>query len=809
MTQKAQAFRVRGLVQGVGFRPTVYRIAAALNVAGTVFNDSDGVLVHLEGDEASVDAFPQTLLDEKPPLARIDEIVPQPADWVGYDSFSIDVTPQGGAVTTAITADASICSACLTDIFTPENPRYRYAFTNCTHCGPRFTITKRLPYDRPQTAMAGFPLCERCKKEYDDPLDRRFHAQPVACPVCGPTLTLTDAHANPIEGDPLREAAKAIRAGKILALKGLGGFHLVCDATNEKAVSDLRARKHRDEKPLAVMVAGRGTMESFAHVTDALFETINSPAHPILLLEKKAGAAEWPGIADGLNEIGVMTPYTPLHALLFHALVGEPDGLNWMDEAQEAVLVMTSANFGGEPLVTTNEDAYRQLHTIADVFLVHNRDIVVRCDDSVLRPMDAEGNEPSLFIRRARGWAPEAVRLEADNAPQDLPTVEAFGPYLKNTGALLRGKDAFLTPHIGSLKNQKTTDALAASLTHMRSIFEVTPEVFACDAHPDFPSTHLAAQKAQDETKPLYRIGHHAAHIGAVMAEMATDAPTFGLALDGVGLGGDGGTWGGEALYVMPTGYVRVGHIEPLALPGGDKAAREAWRMGASLCVLAENPQEIVKRFGSQPFAEQMEALIKNPRLTQTSTSLGRWYDGASALLGLTLVQHDEATAAMRLEAAAARGRTKMAEPFADWSEIGLEVDEDGTLRLRELAKKLIDATTGDFDVDVVAATFENTLVRLLGDWMVNRLEALKAAGLPVSGPVAGGGCLVNRALFHGLNRAAKKAGLTLSVPLKAPPGDGGLSLGQAWLAALAHRAGSAEHRYYGTLNDYCLTLER
>lgn len=794
----ARGFRVRGLVQGVGFRPTVYRIAITLNVKGTVFNDAEGVLVHLEGDPESVLAFPEALIREKPPLARIDSIEEEPAEMKHYEKFFIDATPSGGKVTTGITADASICQACLEDMCRPADRRWRYAFTNCTHCGPRFTITRHLPYDRPQTSMAKFPMCPSCREEYEDPLDRRFHAQPVACPDCGPEMTFTDARGNVLPGDPIRETVAAIRAGLIVAIKGLGGFHLVCNAENANAVAELRRRKQRDEKPLALMVVGEASAKRIVELTARETELLNSPAHPIVLCKRRKGyfTPKLEGIADGLEELGIMFPYTPLHALLFHTFAGEPAGTDWMKSALPVTLVMTSANRSGDPLVTDNDEALATLGHIADRFLLHNRDIVVRCDDSVVRVAGSE----TLFIRRARGWAPEGIRLP-ESVSEEATSVVAYGPYLKNTAALLRGRDAWLTQHIGTLSNPQNVQMLEDIVSHFEELFEVSPKVVACDAHPDFPSTRVAAGAAHSAGLPLYPIYHHAAHIGVVMAEQARTEPTFGLALDGVGLGPEGDIWGGEALLVEADGFRRAGHLQELPLPGGDKAAVEPWRMGAAILASHGAAEQIATRYSAQPGAALISRLISNTTLTARTSSLGRWFDGVSSLLGLCHVQHDEATAAMLLESAAARVRASAPEAHFPSLE-SWRVRPDGVLELAGLARHVIRATQrSNFDTDHVALQFENTLAMALLDWTITLRERLVGAGLISADNrtvALTGGCMVNRTLYNTLVRGLTEAGLEPALPKTAPAGDGGIALGQAWLARLAYECGAKEHAFKG-----------
>lgn len=787
----ARLVRVTGLVQGVGFRPTVYRIAAALNLAGEVFNDAQGVGVRIEGERAAVEAFAKTLLEEKPPLARIDEIRETKEPVRGLEGFRITASREGGHVTTAITADAATCRACFADMFERSNRRWRYAFTNCTHCGPRFTITRHLPYDRPQTSMAAFPMCPECLKEYEDPLDRRFHAQPNACPVCGPQLEFLDAEGRRVEGDPVRLACDAIRRGKTVAVKGLGGFHLVCDARNAAAVARLRKRKRRDEKPLAVMCANIPSAEAWVELTPAEKALLLSPAHPIVLARKKPDAdAALPGISDGLAETGVMLPYAPLHALLFHTLAGEPEGTDWLEHQKlPDLLVMTSANPGGESLVIKNDEALRRLAPMADAYLMHNREILVRCDDSVVRVM----NEKPVWVRRSRGLTPEAVKLTA--VPGAPSSILALGPYLKNTACLTRGAEAFLTQHVGDLENAVVCEALEEAANHLEGILDAKPESYACDLHPDFFSTALAQKRAEAEGKPVVTVPHHAAHIGAVMAEAGRTGRTLGLALDGVGLGPDGGVWGGELLAVGPASVERLGHLRTLPIPGGDRAAREPWRMGAAVLCELGREDLIEPFFGEMPGAKMIAALAKSP-MTMRSSALGRWYDAAAALLGVVLVQHDEATAAMRLESLG-NGRGEVLES-------GWTVTPDGVLDPLPLYRAMIEArAAADADPTLSpeareaqrawwAGTLERTLARAVSQW------ALAAAKRdPDGGFMAlSGGCFLNRTLEREVREGFEAAGAEARLSHAVPPGDGGLALGQAWLAILALAAGRTDFDY-------------
>ena len=774
----AKFFRINGLVQGVGFRPTVYRIARELGLNGEVFNDAEGVGVVLEGEDNQVLAFPEAMRQGKPPLARIDYIHMSDTPVKGYTDFTITES-QEGKVKTAITADAATCKACLEDMFTPGNRRYRYAFTNCTHCGPRFTITKHLPYDRPQTTMAPFKMCPQCQKEYTDPLDRRFHAQPNACPVCGPELCFENARGESIQGDPIDLAIDAIRAGKIVAVKGLGGFHLVCDARNKEAVATLRQRKGRDEKALAVMMANSKSAALYAEISEAARKTLESVARPIVLLPKKVGI-DLPGIADGLSDIGIMLPYTPVHWLLFHSLADKPDGAQWTESlCLNEMLVMTSANRSGDPLVIGNDEAREKLAGIADFFLLHNRDILTRCDDSVVRMM----GETPVFIRRSRGYAPEAIKLD-----QAIDPTFAAGAYLKNTAALTRDEDVFLTQHIGDLENTQTDEAYRVAIAHLGHLYEIKPTVVAADAHPDFFSSRYAAKLARETHAKSFYIYHHAAHIGVAMAELSRQEPTLGLALDGVGLGPDQAIWGGELLMVKATGFERWGTHLPLPLPGGDIAAHEPRRMGASVLTLLNKESCIEKFFPALPNATHFASLVTNRKLSPVSSSVGRLFDATAALLGLCDIQHDEARAAMQLESAAYKTRPHVHHD-------GFEI-KGGQLSLLPFLDKIVCAhgTLTSQSVSQWAADFHATLAF---GFVQLTLRACQQTGY--KGPIVlTGGCMANRILTACLVNELQAQNIQSYYPQKVPAGDGGLALGQVWLAHLAHKAQVDQYIFEG-----------
>jgi hydrogenase maturation protein HypF len=771
-----QALRVRGRVQGVGFRPFVYRLATDLGLDGWVRNDGEGVLIALAGSSVQLAHFGRRLAAEAPVLARIDSIETLPDERLSIASgFSIE-TSAAGPVTTGITPDAATCGDCLAELFEPTDRRWRYPFINCTHCGPRFTITAGLPYDRPMTSMARFALCPACRREYEDPRDRRFHAQPNACPVCGPRLSLADATGAPLATDDIIAAALArIAGGEIVAVKGLGGFHLVCDARNGEAVARLRARKHRDEKPFAVMVANGASARSFARVDAGAAALLEAVERPIVLLPKTDECdAALPGVAPGLAEIGLMLPATPIQVLLFHEAAGRPRGTGWLNEAQPLALVMTSANPGGEPLVIGNDEAVERLGQIADAFVLHDRDILVRCDDSVVRPArtrqsaasghgsPAAGHGSPGFIRRARGYTPAPIDLARSG-----PAVLATGAYLKNTACLTRGSQAFLSPHIGDLDNAASRAALEEAVVHLQRVLAIRPEAIAHDLHPDFFSTQLALRLADELGVPAIGVQHHHAHIAAVAAEHRVETPLLGMALDGVGLGANDQAWGGELLRLDGSQYTRLGHLRELPLPGGDRAAREPWRMAAAVLHQCGWGDEIATRFASQPAAGAVAAMLERDLNCPRTSSAGRWFDAAAGLLGVSQVMNYEGQAAMQLEALAARHRGAVLEG-------GLWKLDGGVLDLLPLLQHLAD----ERDAVAGAALFHSTLAAALTEWV-----ALAARRQRITTVALGGGCLLNRVLTTQLTALLRARGLAVLTAMQAPPNDGGISLGQAWVA--------------------------
>jgi len=759
----AERIRVTGVVQGVGFRPFVWRLANELGVSGWVRNDAAGVEINAEGSEERLSGLRERLRRDAPPLARVDSVEARAAPALGQHGFTIIDSVTGGAAnTTAIGHDTAMCGACVAEMCDPASRRWRHAFITCTHCGPRYTVTRRLPYDRPQTSLAPFPLCADCAREYADPGDRRFHAETTCCPACGPQLALLGIDGAARSGDPLAETLRLLTAGGIVAIKGLGGFHLVCDARNGLAVTALRERKAREEKPFAVLLANSASAREFAAYGDAERELLEFAERPIVLLKKHADAdVRLAGVAPGLAWLGAMLPATPIQLLLFHEAAGRPVGIDWLAQPQALALVCTSANPGGEPLVTGNAEALLRLAGIADAVLLHDRDIVVRNDDSVLR---ATGGG-SQFIRRARGYTPRAIPLATAG-----PCVLALGGWFKNTVCVTRGAEAFVSQHVGDLDNAAGCAYFEETVAHLLDILEVEPQRVVHDLHPDFHSSRFAAEFAAVRGIPSIAVQHHHAHIAALLAEHRHAGPVLGLALDGVGLGSDGQAWGGELLRVDGAHCQRLGHLAPLALPGGDRAAREPWRMAAAALHALGRNGEIAGRFAAQPGAGMVgEMLARDIRAPRTS-SMGRLFDAAAGLLGVRLVAGFEGQAAMLLEGlAAAHGE---AAPLAD----GWQIDADGQLDMTPLLAALADCGNPGQG----AAMFHATVVAALTGWVDT---TVRVRGDSISTVACGGGCFLNHILSRGLMQSLTRRGFKVLMARQLPPNDGGLSLGQAWIA--------------------------
>jgi hydrogenase maturation protein HypF len=718
--------RLRGAVQGVGLRPFAYGLAVRYGLVGFVRNDAEGVLLEVEG--AGVADFAEALRRELPPLARLDAVESELLFPIGDQSFVI-LSTQGGPARTRIPADAATCEKCLDDLHDPSSRFHLYPFVNCTHCGPRYTLTRRLPYDRAQTSMARFPMCRECAENYADPLDRRFHAEPIACPKCGPALSHQP-----------EEIVAALRQGKIVALKGIGGFHLLCDARNAESVAELRQRKNREAKPFAVMLANEASVSLLAAPSAEELALLRHPAHPIVLAPSLGRLPE--AVAPGMTRLGVMLAYAPVHHLLFHAAGGV------RDEPQDFALVATSANPGGHPLITDNDEAHQKLVGIADLIVTHDRDIVVRADDSVMQWVDGA----PAFLRRARGFVPEPIDLGEDG-----PAVLACGGHLKATLTLTRGREAFVCQHIGDLSDAETFRFYEESAAHLLALLDVKPEVFACDLHPDYLSTRFA----EDSGFPVLKFQHHAAHVAAIAAEHG-ERDLLGAALDGTGLGDDGGAWGGELLRLDGGDFTRPGHLSGLSLIGGDRAARDCWRMGISAFASVGRLDEAGAFFASIPEATLLAKsdFVKKSPLT---SSLGRLFDAAAALLGNPQRQDFEGQAAMRLEAL-------VREPQVLPGGYALH---DGVVDFSGLLAHLISARPSPVEG---ADLLHGTLIAGLAEW-------ISAFAKPGEKIALGGGCMMNRVLSEGLAGALRATGFAPLLARKMPPNDGGLSLGQAALA--------------------------
>jgi len=762
MTEMIHAqIRVSGQVQGVGFRPFVFKLANELGLAGWVRNDSEGVEIAVEGERPQVMRLIERLQSEPPALARVEKVIHDLVQTtVGLKGFSITES-KAGKVLTGIAPDMAICPDCLAELFDPADRRYRHPFINCIHCGPRYTLTARLPYDRINTSMAKFAQCPACQIEYDTPTTRRFHAQPNACPGCGPRLSLFDEKWQPIaSNDPVASAAVRLTAGQVVAIKGIGGFHLVCDARNAATVAKLRSGKQREEKPFAVMVLNTQSARHYAQFREQDSALLETGERPIVLVRKSPTCdAGLPGIAPGLSGIGLMLPYTPLHYLLFHELLGKPEGADWLQHTTQLALVMTSANPGGEPLVKDDVEARLSLSGLADAFLTHDRDILHRCDDSVMK---WQGKAPT-FVRRARGYTPRRIKL-----PFKGPSILACGAWLKNTICLTRGDEAFVSQHIGDLDHAGTREMLDETVAYLSDILEVQPQAVAHDLHPDFYSTQFAQAYAAQRNLPLIPVQHHHAHIAAICAEYRITDPVLGLALDGVGLGSDGSAWGGELLQVNGAEFQRLGHLAPLTLPGGDRAAREPWRMAASALFDMNRADEIVRRFPHQAGAAMVTDMLQRQLNCVPTSSMGRWFDAAAALLGVSETQGYEGQAAMLLEGLAERHGKVDALP------LGYIHTAQNDLDLRPLLERLADCK----DAAYGAALFHATLAEGLCAWVQ------RAAGRSGINHVAlGGGCFLNNILTQTLTDSLTAGGLNVLTAQQLPPNDGGISFGQASVA--------------------------
>lgn len=776
----------QGRVQGVGFRPTVLRVAQSLGLSGWVLNSGSGVDIEVQG--LRVDEFAAELARNLPPNARLDQLSVEPQDALpdaGDTGFRIlESAAPGQAVSIRaqglIPADLALCNDCLQELFAPQDRRYRYPFIACCNCGPRLSMVRSLPYDRARTSMADFPLCADCMVEYKTPADRRFHAEPIACAACGPGYS-----------HPVAAMAAVLRAGGILALKGVGGYQLLCDARNTAAVRRLRARKQRATKPFALLLANLQSAGAVLALNAAGREALISQARPIVIAPaiapatapatKGVEALDRSVLAPGMDSLGVQLPSLPVHYLLLHALLGEPQGTHWLTEAHELALVCTSANDSGQPMLIDNAEALASLGSLADLVVTHDRDITDRVDDSVLRQID----DRCLMIRRARGYVPAPVTLRAQPRTP-AANVLAFGAQLKNTAAVGSEGLASLSQHLGDLTHPATIALQRQVVTTLRERSGGHFDALACDWHPDFQSTRAAQQLAAELAVPLLRIQHHHAHIAAVQAEHQLEGPVLGVALDGYGYGLDGAAWGGELLLAWDGCFQRHGRFANLALPGGDRAAREPWRLAAAWLAQQGETEQARCRFAAEPLLEPLLVLCAQADLPQTS-SAGRWFDCAASLLGIAGRSGHDSEAAMRLESV-----VQELPPAVAAGDFAID---GGVLSFHGVLAAL--AQSGDPAAG--AARFHAAMLAGLAEW----IEAT-AATTGVRQVVLGGGCFANRLLANELPRRLRQRGLVPFAAAQLPTGDGGLSLGQAWIAQRLLAAGQQENQGEDLCVSHC-----
>ncbi|MGO9340322.1 MAG: carbamoyltransferase HypF [Terracidiphilus sp.] len=758
---------VRGVVQGVGFRPFVYRLAQEERLAGTIGNDTDGVTIEIEGPEPRVDAFLSRLRAEMPPLARIDSIAVRELAASGEVGFRIVASGVLGRVSTGIPADAATCADCLRELLDPADRRFRYPFLNCTNCGPRYTITRRIPYDRPQTSMAWFKMCVQCQAEYDDPVNRRFHAQPNACWACGPRVCLVDRDGSAIEvEDPVAESVNRLAAGGIMAIKGIGGFHLSVDAKNENAVMRLRERKHRYGKPLAVMVRDVAAAREICTMTEAEEAFMQTSARPIVLVRKRAKSGIADDVAPGIPWLGLFLPYAPLQHLLF------ADG-------RLKALVMTSANLSEEPIAIDNDEALARLGAIADAFLMHDREILQRCDDSVAAVVDGA----SQLIRRARGFVPLGLEL-----PLEAPPLLAVGGHLKNVFALARGRRVYQSQHLGDLENLTGLEFFKESLDHLMRTFEIEPETVVHDLHPGYLSTEWAKQWARERGLPLIAVQHHHAHVAGCMAEHGLQE-AIGLALDGTGYGTDGRIWGGEVLIARLDGFERFAHLEYVPMPGGEAAIREPWRMTLGALHTAgfdvESEQMLALLGAERNEARVLKRMIERKINSPMTSSLGRLFDAVAAVVLNRRVVDYEAQAAIELEGIAV---DEVDEPGYAMGMVGGDwaAREPVRISTQPLWQGLLEDLRTGASKACIAGRFH---AGVAAGYVNAAVLARSATGV---GQVAlSGGCMHNRRLARLLRMGLEAEGFEVFQHRQVSPGDGGLSYGQAAVAAamLAGRA--------------------
>jgi hydrogenase maturation protein HypF len=747
-------FRVQGIVQGVGFRPFVYGLATRLELGGFVLNDSAGVLIEVEGPPKAVEEFRETLINRPPPLAMVESVAEEELDPAGAAGFEIVASSRSGRPQAMISPDVATCDACLAELLNPEDRRYRYTFINCTDCGPRFTISKGIPYDRPNTTMSAFPMCELCREEYENPADRRFHAQPIACPVCGPRLSLLDKAGVPIDADPVEATAAMLRGGLVVAVKGLGGYHVACLASDDAAVAALRKRKIREEKPFAVMAKDLEAAMELADLDPDQMQLLASRRRPIVLVARRPKARVAAEVAPRNRFLGVMLPYTPLHHLLL-AEVGEP-------------IVLTSGNLSDEPIVFQDDELRPTLSSVADAYLTHDRAIHMRCDDSVVRVVRG-GAQP---IRRARGYAPEPIGVDPAFS---APTLGA-GPEMKHTFCLGVGARAILSHHIGDVENWETMSSFVEGLQHFKRVFEVEPQVVGYDLHPEYLVTKWAQEL---EGVELFGVQHHHAHIASCLADNRRSQRVIGLALDGTGYGEDGAIWGCEVLIADLAAYRRFAHLSYIPLPGGSAAIRHPWRTASAYLAQAFGERaatlglDFVRRNSPRwkPILQMAAAGINSP----VTSSAGRLFDAAAALAGIRDDVNYEGQAAIELEQAADplfEGAYRCDVKLPAEGEGPAEIDGPG------LIAALAEDLAGGQPVSKAAAAFHNGLAAALVQSCLHARRAERLDTVALSG-----GTFQNQLLTAAVIRGLEQQGFEVLTHHRVPCNDGGISLGQAMVA--------------------------
>jgi hydrogenase maturation protein HypF len=746
---------VRGVVQGVGFRPFVYQLATKNNLRGWVCNTSEDVKIEVEGEAGGIERFLQGLREQAPPLSHIEDIRVTAGTPAAYDKFEIRHSIAEEGKYQLVSPDIATCPDCLKEIFDPADRRFRYPFTNCTNCGPRFTIIHDIPYDRPNTTMRSFRMCPACRKEYNDPLNRRFHAQPNACPVCGPRLELVDAKNKPVSCDDIiRKTAELLKDGKIIAVKGLGGFLLACDATDEAVINRLRRRKNRPVKPLAVMVASLDEVRRHCEVNEEEVDLLTSPGSPIVLMKWQTDSAISRAVAPGLKYLGIMLPYTPLHHLLLRE-TGLP-------------LVMTSGNISEEPIAKDNDEAIRRLNGIADYFLVNNRDIYARYDDSV---MLVERSVPR-FVRRARGYAPYPVRLKYQSKQ-----ILGCGAEEKNTFCLTRDNYAFVSQHIGDMENVETLEHYANTIALYKRLFRIEPEIIAHDMHPEYLPTKYAKELGQKEKLKLVPVQHHHAHIVSCLAENGVAGPVIGVSFDGTGYGTDGHIWGGEFMVTDYKKFTRVAHLQYLPLPGGAQAIKKPYRTATGYLLALDIPLDKKLPLFKYVTDEELEIIrhqIRKNINTPLTSSMGRLFDAVSALIGVRGIIDYEAQAAIDLEMLAYDAANERGSyPFSIE-----EQNDNSVIKIYDLLTAVIKDLHRHTAKAVIAARFHNTVAQII----VTTCQAISAkTGLKKT--ALSGGVFQNRLLLRKATASLESVGFEVYTHRQVPCNDGGISLGQVAIA--------------------------